>query len=253
MFKNVIVRKPCPNLVSGITTADLGKPDYHKALLQHSQYVDALKKLGLDVTVLEADNRFPDSVFVEDVAICTEKCGVITRPGAKSRRDEITIIEDKIHSHFDHVESIKETGTLEGGDVMMIDDTFYVGLSDRTNEAGIKQFRDIMDKHGFSVHQVTLGDILHLKTGVSYLENNTLVIIPEMIEIEYFQSFNKIVVPPEEAYAANCIWINGTVIIPAGYPVTKQKIKVAGYDIIELEMTEFKKLDGGLSCLSLRF
>ncbi|MDZ7807297.1 MAG: arginine deiminase family protein [Gracilimonas sp.] len=141
MFKNAIVRKPCPNLVSGITKADLGEPDYHKALLQHSKYIDALKKLGLDVTDLEADNRFPDSVFVEDVAICTEKCAVITRPGAKSRRDEITIIEDVIRSHFDHVESIKEPGTLEGGDVMMVDDTFYVGLSDRTNEAGIKQFR----------------------------------------------------------------------------------------------------------------
>ncbi|MDZ7807298.1 MAG: hypothetical protein U5K71_09285 [Gracilimonas sp.] len=110
-----------------------------------------------------------------------------------------------------------------------------------------------MNKYGYSVHHVTLGDILHLKTGVSYLENNTLVMIPEMIEFEDFKSFNKIVVPPEEAYAANCIWINGTVLVPAGYPVTKQKIEVADYDIIELEMTEFKKLDGGLSCLSLRF
>lgn len=253
MFKKAIVRKPCPNLASGITTANLGKPDYHKALLQHARYVDALKDLGLEVDVLEADNRFPDSVFVEDVAVCIGNLGVITRPGAGSRRDEITLIKEVISSNFDHVESIKEPGTLEGGDVMMADNTFYVGLSDRTNKPGIDQFRNIMKEFGYSVHQVPLGDILHLKTGISYLEDNNLLLTAEMNEIDLFSSFNKIIVPDEEAYAANSIWINGTVVIPAGFPVTKQKIEAAGYKTVQIEMTEFEKLDGGLSCLSLRF
>jgi len=253
MFKKAIVRKPCPNLVSGITTADLGKPDYHKALLQHSRYTDALKDLGLEVTVLEADDRFPDSVFVEDVAVCKGKLGVITRPGAGSRRDEITLIKDVIRSNFEHIESIKDPGTLEGGDVMMVGTTFYVGLSDRTNTLGIDQFRSIMRKYDYSVIQVPLGDILHLKTGVSYIEHNTLLLTAKMNALDLFSSFKTIIVPDEEAYAANGIWINGTVLVPAGFPITKQKIEAAGYDVIEIEMTEFEKLDGGLSCLSLRF
>ncbi|WP_103664985.1 dimethylarginine dimethylaminohydrolase family protein [Gracilimonas amylolytica] len=253
MFRKAIVRKPCPNLVAGITTADLGKPDYHRALLQHSLYVEALRQLDLEVIELEADNRFPDSVFVEDVAVCTNDLGVITRPGAASRRDEIGLIEDVIGSHFERVETIKDPATLEGGDVMMVGSTFYVGLSDRTNKLGISQFRSILEKYGYSVIRVPLGEILHLKTGVSYLEDNNLLVSDEMGDLDLFSSFNKILVPADESYAANCIWINGTVLIPAGFPVTKQKIKDAGYKIIELEMTEFEKLDGGLSCLSLRF
>lgn len=253
MFKKAIVRKPCPNLVSGITSADLGKPDYHKAVLQHARYVDALRDLGLEVIVLEPDDRFPDSVFVEDVAVCVGDLGVITRPGADSRRDETTLIEEVIHTHFDHIEYIKEPATLEGGDVMMVGDTFYVGSSDRTNTAGIKQFSGIMNQYGYSVIEVPMGDLLHLKTGMSYLENNRLLLTAEMSEIELFSTFDKIIVPPDETYAANCIWINGTVLIPAGHPRTSKKIKKLGYSIIEIEMSEFEKLDGGLSCLSLRF
>lgn len=253
MFKKAIVRRPCPNMVSGITTANLGKPNYQKALIQHSKYVDALKNLKLEVIELEADHRFPDSVFVEDVAVCTGDLGIITRPGASSRRDEITIIEDVIHTNFSQVESIKDPGTLEGGDVMKVDDTFYVGLSDRTNQAGFQQFRALLKKHGYSAIEVPMGDLLHLKTGMSYLENNNLLVTSEMSDIDLFSSFNKIIVPSDEAYAANCVWINGTVLIPAGHSVTIQKIKDHGYKIIEVDMTEFEKLDGGLSCLSLRF
>lgn len=253
MFKKAIVRKPGPNLVSGITTADLGEPDYHKAVLQHTRYVDALRDLGLKVILLEADDRFPDSVFVEDVAVCVDDLGVITRPGADSRRGEIALIEEVIHTNFDHAEHIKAPATLEGGDVMMVGDIFYVGLSERTNKEGIVQLRGIMKKYGYTVIEVPMKDLLHLKTGMSYLEHNTLLITAEMSEIDLFSSFDKIVVHPQEAYAANCIWINGTVLMPADYPITRQKIETAGYDIIEIEMTEFEKLDGGLSCLSLRF
>lgn len=240
-------------MVNGITEARLGKPDYHKALLQHAKYVDALRDLGLDITELEADDRFPDSVFVEDVAVCTNECAVITRPGARDRRDETTIIQDAIHSHFSNVEVIEDPGTLEGGDVMMVNDTFYIGLTDRTNGSGIKQFSEILNKYGKSSKTVRSDGILHLKTGVSYVENNNLLVLESMADIYLFSSFNKIIIPSEEAYAANCIWINGTVLIPAGFTVTKEKIEASGYDTIELEMTEFEKLDGGLSCLSLRF
>lgn len=253
MFKKAIVRKPCPNLISGITTASLGKPDYHKAMLQHTRYIDALRGLGLEVIVLEPDDRFPDSVFVEDVAVCVEDLGVITRPGADTRRDEIALIEEVIEMNFDHVEYINEPATLEGGDVMMVGDTFYVGLSERTNKSGIGQLRNIMKRQGYSVTQVPIENMLHLKTGVSYLEHNTLLLTHAMNEVDLFSSFKKIVVPDEEAYAANAIWINGTVLIPVGFPATKQKLETEGYEVLPIDMTEFEKLDGGLSCLSLRF
>ncbi|MBD3615399.1 MAG: N(G),N(G)-dimethylarginine dimethylaminohydrolase [Gracilimonas sp.] len=253
MFKNAIVRKPCPNMVEGITEANLGKPDYHKALLQHARYTGALRKLGLKIQVLEPDNRFPDSVFIEDVAVCTPYCAVITCPGAPSRRDEVSTIRDSIYSFYENVEQITEPGKLDGGDVMMAGTHFYIGLSGRTNKAGANQLIKILQQYNLSGSTVSLGEVLHLKTGISYLEKNNLLVSGEFIEKEEFRDFNKIIVPPEEAYAANCVWINGSVIIPAGYPVTQKNIEEAGYQTITVEMTEFEKLDGGLSCLSLRF
>lgn len=240
-------------MVEGITEANLGNPDYHKALFQHARYTDALRKLGLKIQVLEPDNRFPDSVFIEDVAVCTPHCAVITRPGAPSRRDEVSTIRDSIYSFYENVEQITEPGKLDGGDVMMAGTHFYIGLSGRTNKAGANQLIKILQQYNLSGSTVSLGEVLHLKTGISYLENNNLLVSGEFLEKEEFRDFNKIIVPPEEAYAANCVWINGSVIIPAGYPVTQKNIEEAGYQTITLEMTEFEKLDGGLSCLSLRF
>lgn len=253
MFKNAIVRKPCPNMVKGITEADLGKPDYHKALLQHARYVEVLRQLGLKIDVLEADNRFPDSVFVEDVAVCTPHCAVITNPGAPSRNKEIALIKDIIHKHYEQVEQIKSPGTLEGGDVMAIGSEYFIGLSGRTNEKGARQLIAILERYNLSGHIVELNEVLHLKTGVSYLENNNLLVSGEFKEKSIFDSFNKIEVPDDEAYGASCLWINGTVLVPAGFPKTKKKVEDAGYETIELAMTEFEKLDGGMSCLSLRF
>lgn len=253
MFKTALVRKPCPNMVEGITEANLGKPDYHKALLQHARYVDVLRQLGLKVEILEPDNRFPDSVFIEDVAVCTPHCAIITRPGAPSRQDEVSTIRDSIYSFYENVEQIKEPGTLDGGDVMMTGSHFYIGLSDRTNKTGANQLINILKRYNLSGTAVPFAEVLHLKTGVSYLEDNNLLVNGKLVKKEEFRNFNKILVPPEEAYAANCVWINGSVIIPAGYPVTQKNIEESGYQTISLEMSEFEKLDGGLSCLSLRF
>ncbi|MTI89416.1 MAG: N(G),N(G)-dimethylarginine dimethylaminohydrolase [Balneolaceae bacterium] len=253
MFTKTLLRKPCPNLVNGITEAKLGTPDYHKALLQHNRYADTLRRLGLEVRILEADNRFPDSVFVEDVAVCTSKMAIITRPGAASRSGETAAIKNTLHSYFNQLESIAPGGTLDGGDVMMVGAHFYIGLSDRTNEEGANQFLNILRKYDMDGTKVTMNDMLHLKTGVSYLENNTLLVSGEFVGHPAFEPFDTITIPPEEAYAANALWINGTVLIAAGYPAAQEKIEAAGYNTIEVEMSEFQKLDGGLSCLSLRF
>lgn len=256
MFKNVIVKRPCKAMVEGITSApELGKPDYELALKQHDCYIEALKQCGVEVTVLDADEAYPDSCFVEDTAVITRKCAIISNPGALSRRREAEVMLPTIKKFFsdDKIEFIKSPGTLEGGDVMMVGDHFYVGRSARTNEEGIRQFIEILEKHGLTGSEVPLELVLHLKTGVNYIENNNMLVSGEFISKPDFAKYNHIVIPENEAYAANCIWVNDKVIVPEGYPTVERKIKEAGYEVILVDTSEYRKLDGGLSCLSLRF
>jgi dimethylargininase len=253
MFKNAIVRIPCPEMIEGLSSASLGKPDYEKALDQHASYVDALQCCGLEVKVLEADSRFPDSTFVEDVALCTPACAIITNPGAPSRNGEKQEMEPVLQAFYERMESITAPGTLDAGDVMMVDLHFYIGLSKRTNGEGADQLIRILERYGMSGSAVPLNDMLHLKSGVSYLEQHKLLVTGEFTDHPAFAGFQRIVVDPDEAYAANSLWINFTVLVPAGFPRTLKKIRQAGYRTIVLDVSEFRKLDGGLSCLSLRF
>jgi dimethylargininase len=253
MFKTAIVRKPGKSVVDGISTAGLGRVDYEKLCRQHNAYLAALKKCGIELIILNAEDNSPDSVFIEDVALLTPKCAIVTRPGAISRREETNGMRTVLGPHFEIIEQIKPGGTLEAGDVMMAGNHFYIGLSERTNDAGADQLITILNKYGFGGTKVVLEDMLHLKTGISFIENNTIVVAGQMKTSKVFSSFKKIIVDDDEIYAANCLWINGTVLLAAGYPKTKQAVEKEGYPVIELEMSEFQKLDGGLSCLSLRF
>ncbi len=256
MFQNVIVRRPCRAMVDGITSApELGKPDYELALHQHDTYIAALESCGVKVTVLPADERYPDSCFVEDPAVITRCCAIITNPGAPSRNGEKDEIIDAIRTFFpdDKIEYIRSPGTLEGGDVMMVGDHFYVGRSARTNEEGIRQFIAILEKYGLSGSEVPLEKVLHLKTGVNYIENNKMLVSGEFVDKPEFAGYERIEIPESEAYAANCIWVNGKVIVPAGYPAVEAAVRSAGYEVLLVDTSEYRKLDGGLSCLSLRF
>ena len=256
MFQNVIVRRPCRAMVEGITSnPQLGKPDYELALKQHDSYIEALQQCGVCVTVLPADERYPDSCFVEDPAVITRKCAIITNPGAESRNGEKDEIIHAVRVFFseEQIEYIKAPGTLEGGDVMMVGDHFYVGRSARTNEEGIRQFLAILEKHGLTGSEVPLEEVLHLKTGVNYLENNNMLVSGEFVEKSEFAAYHRIEIPEEEAYAANCIWVNGTVIVPQGYPAVEAAVRSLGYPVLLVDTSEYRKLDGGLSCLSLRF
>ncbi len=253
MFKHAIVRRPGESLVDGITSADLGKPAYEKALQQHDKYIEALRSCGVEVTILEAEERYPDSVFVEDTAVLAEKCAIITNPGACSRQGEEISIKETLKKFYTHIESITAPSTLEGGDVMRVRNHFYVGLSARTNEEGAKQFAAILNKYGYTVSNVKMEKFLHLKTGLAYLENNNLLTAGEFIHRPGFETFNRIVIDDSESYAANCIWVNHVVLVPRGYPKTKAAIEALGYKTLAVDVSEFRKLDGGLSCLSLRF
>ena len=254
MFKNAIVRRPGHSLVNGITSApELGKPDYGLAIKQHDAYIEALKSCGVGVIVLKADERFPDSCFVEDVAVCTRKFAVIANPGASSRKGEEIEIIEVIKKYYNDIEYIKKPGTLEGGDVMMVKDHFYIGLSKRTNREGAEQLIKVLGKYGMSGSIVEMLEMLHLKSGLAYLEDNVLLVTGEYINNLEFKKFNKIMIDEEETYSANCIRVNDYVLVPAGYPKTKEKIEAAGFKVIVVDTSEYRKVNGGLSCLSLRF
>jgi len=253
MFKKAIVRKPCKNLVNGLTTANLGKPDYHLALKQHQSYIEALKECGLEVTVMEANENYPDSTFVEDTALLTPHCAIITNPAAHTRNGEIIELSELIENVYPIVESISTPGTLEGGDVMMVGNHFYIGLSERTNLFGANQLIGILAKYGLIGSTIPVKNVLHLKSGLSYLERNNLLVTDNFKSIPEFQKYNLILVDDDESYAANSLWINDRVLVPKGFPKTKDNIKQAGYTTIEIDVSEFRKLDGGLSCLSLRY
>ena len=256
MFNHAIVRTPCPKVCDGITSApELGQPIYEKALEQHAKYIEALKACGVDVLVLPAMEEYPDSCFVEDVAVVNDKCAIITNPGADTRKGETAGIIEAIGRFYTEEQTghIVAPGTLEGGDVMKCGDTYYVGLSARTNQEGFDQFAAFMGKYGFKSVLVPLELVLHLKTGVNYLENNKMLVSGEFVDKPEFAQYERIVIPDEEAYAANCIWMNGTVIVPEGYPAVLEAVKGAGYPVLTVDTSEFRKIDGGLSCLALRF
>jgi dimethylargininase len=253
MFTKAIVKTPCSAMVNGISSATLGKPDFQKALEQHADYIDALKECGLQVRILPPDEDFPDSTFVEDAALMTPHCAILTNPGAASRRLETRSMRAVLEEFYEIVESIEEPGTLEAGDIMMVGDHYYIGLSERTNHAGAEQMIAILQQYGMQGSIVELSEVLHLKTGLGYLEQNNLLACGEFLDKPEFQSFNLLRVDADEAYSANSVWINDTVLTPMGFPKTRALIESAGYRVREVDVSEFQKLDGGLSCLSLRF
>lgn len=255
MFQQAIVRTPSPNLIHGLTsTTELGRPDYVKALEQHQNYIKALSSCGVEVTVLPATNDFPDSCFVEDPVLLTDKVAILTRPGALSRQGEVDLIEPCIQSFYKgRTYRIEAPGTLEAGDVMQIEDVFYIGISQRTNLEGAQQLTSILAQFGYKCTLIELKKFLHLKTGVSYLGNGHVLVNGELVNHPALMSLKQLIVDNNEAYAANCIRVNNAVIMPQGFHYTTEMVRNSGCDVISVDVSEFRKIDGGLSCLSLRF
>lgn len=252
MFTKAIVRKPAHTFANGITEAKLGKPDYKLALKQHNAYCEALEKCGLKLTVLDANPDFPDSCFVEDTAVVTKDFGVIARPGNIKRLGEEIEIK-KVLEPLLPLYSINDLGTLDGGDVMQADNIFFIGLSNRTNLTGSRQLKEILEKYNYTVYVIPICNILHFKTGVNYLGENNLLVQEGICTMNELSAFNRILIDQDESYAANCLRVNDYILVPKGFPKTKANVEKLGYKIIELELSEFQKMDGGLSCLSLRF
>jgi dimethylargininase len=256
VFKHAMVRTPGTNFAEGLTSVDLGVPRYDQVLAQHARYCEALVACGLAITTLEADLDHPDSTFVEDTAVLTARCAVLTRPGAQSREGEVATMRPVLRSFFPVTMEIETPGTVDGGDICEAEDHFFLGLSLRTNEDGARQLAAHLAGVGYPSTVVDvrgMSSILHLKSGVSYIGNNTLVVMEEMAGWEAFAGYELICVVSEESYAANCVRVNNRVLVAAGYPRLTAELTARGFNPLEVDMSEFRKMDGGLSCLSLRF
>ena len=252
-FTRAIVRRPGQSIISGLSESSLEIPIYEKALAQHDYYVKALKKCGLDVVILDAIEEYPDSTFVEDVAVLTPGCAIVTAPGAESRAGEIQEVKSTLENFFPCIERITPPGTLEGGDIMQIGAHYYIGLSGRTNGDGARQLINILEKYGMTGSAISVHNFLHLKTGVTWIGQNTLIAERGFVTSSDLKNFNMLQVAAGEAGAANCIYLAGKIIMSAGFPKTKKLLGETGPEVIEVDITEFAKIDGGLTCLSLRF
>ena len=252
MFTHAITRLPGENFADGITTSTLGRPSYPLILQQHQAYLQVLQDLNLEVILLPTEPGFPDAYFVEDPAIVTPSLAVITRPGAPSRQGEELTLEPVLQQ-FLPTASINPPGTLEGGDVLFIEDTVVIGLSDRTNKNGATQLSALLDAVGYICVTIPVSTGLHLKSSVNYVGRNTLVITESLIGHPIFTEYEKILIDPDEEYAANTLLVNDTIVMPKGFPKTHARLSNLGMPIIELDVSEVQKMDGGLTCMSLRF
>jgi dimethylargininase len=226
------------------------------AFAQHAGYCEALEQCGLEVIALDADARYPDSTFVEDTAVLTEQVAVLARPGATSRRGEVSSIADSLEDFYEERIEIRAPGTLDGGDVCRTENHFFIGVSQRTNAAGAEQLAEVLRIHGYTATLVDIrdsADLLHLKSGLSFVGDRRLVLHAELAARPMFREFETLVVDPAERYAANCVLVNEYLLVAEGYPRLTEELVARGHSVIPLKMSEFRKMDGGLSCLSLRF
>lgn len=255
MFRNAILRPPSSSFSQGLTTADLGIPDLALAVEQHRAYCKALEQCCLTLTFLEPEPRYPDSTFIEDTAVLTSRSAILTNPGAPSRQGEVTSVGQLLGQHFSSIKTIQPPGTLDGGDICQAGDHFFIGISHRTNEDGARQLAAILEEEGYSTNLIDIRgiDMIHLKSGIAYLGDSRLILVAGMEKLGDFAGYEIVPVEVDEQYAANCVRINDYLLLAAGYPKLAARLSALGYKTIPLEMSEFQKMDGGLSCLSLRF
>lgn len=257
MFTRAIVRPPGENFAGGLTTTpDLGAPELARALEQHEHYCAALARCGLELTRLPVDEAHPDSTFVEDTAVLAARCAVLTRPGAASRAGETTAMRPELQRRFPTLKEIVAPGTVDGGDICEAGEHFFIGISHRTNIEGAAQLVAFLLAAGYTASTVDIRDvpgILHLKSGLVAIDDRQLVAIRALADRPELRDYQVLRVADGEEYAANCVRVNQAVLVAAGFPSICEQLDALGYPLIELEMSEFQKMDGGLSCLSLRF
>ena len=252
MFTNAIVRTPGPNAAEGLTTVTQGKPDHALLLSQHAAYVKTLSALGLQLTELPPLEAHPDAWFVEDAALVFPELAVVTRPGATQRRAEAEALSSTI-AKFRRLTRLSAPATLDGGDVLQLGRQVFVGLSERTNAEGATQLSALLKPHDYTVSAIPVPAGLHLKSSVTAAGPELLVLTAAMSARAEFSGFQQVVVPDDEAYAANVLFVNGTVLMADGFPRTRALLGRLGVTTEVLNQSEVAKMDGALTCLSVRF
>ena len=233
-----------------ITHIDRTPINVEVARAQHQGYVNALAAIGCQIQELPAEANLPDSVFVEDTAFILPEVAVITRPGADSRKPETESIIRALSPHRALVHVIAPA-TVDGGDVLVLGKNIYVGLSTRSNSAAIEQLQNLLDHYGYKVIGTEMTDCLHLKTAVTCVDDNTLLINTNWVSPDYFTSYDLIEVDPSEPFAANCLPVNGQIIYPTSFPKTRAKLEARGYKIQAVTVDELAKAEGAVTCCSL--
>lgn len=253
-FTHAICRKPSRSITDGLRAIDIGTPDLGVFERHHADYVEALQSTGARVTVLDPLEAFPDAVFVEDTALCLPEGAIMMRPGAPSRLDETKSMRPALEAIYGDVLQIEAPGFIEGGDILTTECEILVGTSGRTNAAGISQLSDLVARWGCTVRKVeTPKGVLHFKTDCSLLDEDTILATKRLAASGCFEGYQVIHVADGEEAAANSIRFNELVLLPDGFPKTADLLDKAGFNVRVVGNSEAAKLDGGMSCLSLRF
>jgi dimethylargininase len=234
----------------------LGPPDLARALDQHETYCRALERLGLSLARLAPDPGFPDSTFIEDVALITRHGAIVARPGAASRAGEAAAIRPVLAEWFPELAEITAPGTVDAGDICETGEHVFIGRSRRTNDAGTAQVAAWLARQGFGSSVIdirAMPRLLHLKSGLSWLGGRRLLAVGELAGHEAFGGWEVVRAPDGEGYAANCVAVNDALLVADGFPATSALLGGLGYDLVPLAMSEYQTMDGALSCLSLRW
>lgn len=253
MIRVAVTRGVSPAIVRCELVHQERRPiDVAAAERQHRRYEEALGALGCRVQAVPADPDLADSVFVEDTAVVLDEVAVITRPGAASRRPETAPIAQALAPYRPLVR-IESPGTLDGGDVLRIGRTLYVGLSRRSNQAAIDQLATALGPHGYVVRGVAVNGCLHLKSAVTAVGDDTVIIDPQWVDPAVFPDTRAIEIAPRERGAANALRIGDQVIYPASFPQTRQRLEAAGVGVRVVDVSELQKAEGAVTCCSLVF
>ena len=248
-----IVRQPSPALSHCALTFLTRQPiDFETALRQHDRYVAALRSIGVEVHVLPPDPHFPDAVFVEDTAVVVDECAVLTRPGIESRRGEVESIAAALLP-FRPASRITAPGTIEGGDVLRVGRTFFVGQTARTNAEGTRQLEEFLGPHGYEIVPVTPTGCLHLKSAVTFIGDESVLVNPAWIDVDLFSRWQCVPVAAEEPHGANALLVGDVVHVAASAPLTRRKLDALGFATKSIDTSEFEKAEAALTCLSLLF
>jgi dimethylargininase len=242
---------PSPRLAQGqrtfVARSDI---DYHRAVLQHQSYCEMLRDCGAEMRVLNVNPDLPDSLFVEDTAIVLDEVAVLASMGVESRRAESDGIELEIRKYRE-IHRIALPATIEGGDVLRVGRTLLVGLSSRTNRAGLAAFEAIVRGYGYDVMPVPVRGCLHFKTACTALPDGTLLVNPAWLDEQALRGLHMVAVPEDEPWAANVLLAGSSVCVAAGHPRTADMIRARGFEVRTVDLSEFAKAEGGVTCLSI--